>query len=343
MLYKLGNVLYDKIKFLSNVVESGDWMSIYVWGTGCGAGELMDTALSPEKVAAFVDERPQTERFLGRPVIPPSALRDSECELILVTVRNTDEVARRCAEQGIGEEKLFFLKNRMCLQDRNRSCRAAEAILGPEFLARMQGTERLIRRPLWTEKETLDEQALSGDYVRLKTLEMLCRQIEDIPGAAAELGVYRGSFARCLNALLPGRRLYLFDTFAGFDSREAEGEAEGFVQAHRNTGTDAVLTSMPHPERIVLRKGLFPATAAGLEQERFALVSLDVDLEGSTLAGLRFFLPRLASGGYLLLHDYYSPKLPGVKRALRRYEEERETPLHKFPVCDVNGTLVISA
>ena len=58
MLYKLGNVLYDKIKFLSNVMESGDWMSIYVWGTGCGAGELMDTALSPEKVAAFVDERP---------------------------------------------------------------------------------------------------------------------------------------------------------------------------------------------------------------------------------------------------------------------------------------------
>ena len=99
---------------------------------------------------------------------------------------------------------------------------------------------------------------------------------------------------------------------------------------------------MPHPERIVLRKGFFPATAAEQEEEIFALVSLDVDLEESTLAGLRFFLPRLSSGGYLLLHDYYSPNLPGVKRALRRYEEESGIRLHRFPVCDINGTLVVS-
>ena len=99
---------------------------------------------------------------------------------------------------------------------------------------------------------------------------------------------------------------------------------------------------MPHPEQIVIRRGLFPRTSEGLEGERFALVSLDVDLEESTLAGLRFFLPRMQTGGYLLLHDYNNPKLPGVKRAVERYEAEVGL-LRAVPLCDVNGTLVVSA
>ena len=102
-----------------------------------------------------------------------------------------------------------------------------------------------------------------------------------------------------------------------------------------------MLSALPHPDRAVLRPGLFPASAEGTE-ERFALVSLDVDLEESTLAGLRWFLPRMSPGGYLLLHDYNSPALPGVKAALRRYEAECGQRLHAVPLCDVNGTLVLS-
>ena len=98
---------------------------------------------------------------------------------------------------------------------------------------------------------------------------------------------------------------------------------------------------MPYPEHVVLRKGLFPKTAEGLEDKRFALVSLDVDLEESTYQGLRWFLPRMEAGGFLLLHDYNSPDLPGVRKALRRYEAEHGH-LHAVPLCDVNGTLVIS-
>ena len=131
-----------------------------------------------------------------------------------------------------------------------------------------------------------------------------------------------------------------FDTFSGFDPQEAEGLGAGFVGAHRNTAADRVLVLLPHPERAVIRQGLFPDTAEGLE-ERFALVSLDVDLEESSYQGLRWFLPRLQPGGFLLLHDYNSPRLPGVRAALRRYEAERGR-LHAVPLCDVNGTLVIS-
>lgn len=317
-------------------------MKIYVWGTGCGAGDLLDTALLPEQVTAFVDEEGVLKHFLNRPVISPGELAQGDYDLILVTVRDADGVQRRCRELGIDENTLFFLKNDAVLMSRSRAWDAARAVLGDAYLDERRGQERLIRRPLWTERENLPEPELKGDYVRLKTLEMLCGEIEGIPGSSAELGVFRGGFAESINRLLPERKLYLFDSFEGFAAEEGADEGAGFLQAHRNTAEEKVFARMPHPERIVLRKGFFPATAAELEEEIFALVSLDVDLEESTLAGLRFFLPRLSSGGYLLLHDYYSPNLPGVKRALRRYEEESGIRLHRFPVCDINGTLVVS-
>ncbi len=318
-------------------------MKVYVWGLGCGAGDLIDTALPARRVEAFVEDGPAPSSFLGRPVIRPEELGERGYGLVIVTVRDAEGVSERCRELGLDGSRFLFLKNQLELRERNRCWDTAREVLGAEAVARLRGTERLIRRPLWTEREVLGEKELSGDYVRLKTLEMLCAQRGDVPGAAAELGVYRGEFARCINSLLPERRLYLFDTFTGFDPDEAAGEGEGFTAAHGNTDAGRVLAAMPFPERVVLRQGLFPATAEGLEEERFALVSLDVDLEESTLAGLRWFVPRLSPGGYLLLHDCFSPKLPGVMTALRRYEAERGARLHRTPVCDVNGTMVVSA
>ena len=315
-------------------------VEVYVYGTGCGAGELIDTVLPAERVAAFVDGSPQSDRFLGRPVISPEELAARHYDLILVTTRAAAAVAARCDALGIDPDRLFFLKNHAELCDRNRCWNKAEAVLGADFVASLRGSQRLIRRPLWSEGETLDEADLEGDYVRLKTLEVLCRELQNVPGAIAELGVYRGSFARCLNTLLPDRTLFLFDTFSGFDEKESAGCGAGFVDAHRNTAAELVLARLPHPERARIRQGLFPAAAEGLEDERFALVSLDVDLEESTYQGLQWFLPRLNAGGCLLLHDYNSPRLPGVRTALRRYETEHGR-LHAVPLCDVNGTLVI--
>ena len=206
---------------------------------------------------------------------------------------------------------------------------------------RVQTPPRAMRPLPPTPGSPLTERDLESDYVRVRTLELLCTELKDVPGAAAELGVYRGGFARCLSALLPERTLYLFDTFKGFDPAEAQGQSVGFVEAHRNTSAERVLRLLPHPEKAVVRQGLFPASAEGIE-ERFALVSLDVDLEESTLSGLRWFLPRMQAGGCLLLHDYNNPALPGVKAALRRYEEEQRIRLHKVPLCDINGSVVIS-
>ncbi len=315
-------------------------MKLYVWGTGCAAGDLIDSGLAAECVTAFLDSEARGGSFLGRPVLRPEAADTDGEYLVLVASRRVAEIARQAAACGIREDRLLFLRDNWTLTDRNTDYGRVRQLLPPALLASLQTPPRAIRPLPPTPGSPLTERDLEGDYVRVRTLELLCAGLGDIPGAAAELGVYRGSFARCINALLPERTLYLFDTFEGFDPAEARGQGGGFVEAHRNTSAETVLRLLPHPEKAVVRQGLFPQTARGLEDERFCLVSLDVDLEESTLAGLRFFLPRLRPGGCLLLHDYNNPRLPGVRRAVERWEAEQGR-LRAVPLCDVNGTLAI--
>ena len=303
-------------------------MDIYVYGTGCGAGELTREALDPARIAAFVETEPTRESFLGRPVISVSALAERKVDLLIVT-------AKDCPAFPLPPEKVLYLKNHVELHDRNVSYDTARLALGDAFVDRLRRQETLVRAPLRDDGSFTP----SGDWVRFKTLEAICRELKDVPGAAAELGVFRGEFAAAMNTLLPERRLFLFDTFEGFDP--AENAPEGLAAAHENASAEAVLQRLPHAENAVVRAGLFPQTAAGLEEETFALVSLDADLEESTLAGLRWFVPRMAAGGYLLLHDWNHPGLPGVRAAAEKYEAETGTRLRGVPVCDITGSLII--
>lgn len=315
-------------------------MSIYVWGTGCGASELLDAGLKPEQIAAFVDSFPSGDTFLGRPVILPQQLDREDCSLLIVTTRQADAIARRAAELGIPEEKLLYMKNHHILVDRNRNCSAAEIILGKELLNKILFPAHLVRQNP-TVIHALSLRDLENDYVRLATLELLCRRLTDVPGACAELGVYKGAFSRCINALMPDRKLYLFDSFDGFEPGEAAREvgSEAFLAAHRNTNAQTVMRSMPHPEQVEAKIGFFPGTAQGME-ERFCLVSLDADFEETTLEGLRYFWPRLSSGGYILLHDYTS-NLTGIAAAVAEFEAEWGQKLPSVPLCDIGGTLVL--
>jgi len=314
-------------------------MGIYVWGTGCGASELLERGFSLDRVEAFVDSFPMSDTFLGKPVLQPEQLDVSDCELLIITARHAAAIAERCRQLGIPQEKCLFLKNNTTLHDRNAVCTAARDIMGEELLKKLIPIQRVVPTPEGLEPHALPERDLSNDYVRLATLALLCRRLEDVPGAAAELGVYRGFFARCINQLLPERKLYLFDSFEGFG--EETQASESFQAAHRNTAAEKVLAIMPHPEKIIVKPGFFPESLGGLE-ERFCLVSLDVDFYQTTLDGLRYFWPRIEKGGYLLLHDWGSRKLPGVAKALADYEVELGQQLSAVPLCDVGGSLILS-
>lgn len=89
---------------------------------------------------------------------------------------------------------------------------------------------------------------------------------------------------------------------------------------------------MPNPHKVIIKKGYFPQTTAGLENKSFCFVNLDPDLYEPILAGLEFFYPRLVRGGVILIHDYYNNGYVGVKKAVSEFCEKMD--LFAFPIGD---------
>lgn len=183
--------------------------------------------------------------------------------------------------------------------------------------------------------------------IRGRCMRQLVYRIESkgIAGAMAELGVYRGDLAWRMNMAMPDRKLYLFDTFSGFDERDMPGECSGAQECCRrgtfsDTSAEYVMGRMPFPDNVVIREGFFPDTAEGLEDMTYALVSLDPDLYRPALEGLKYFIPRISSGGAVILHDYDNQRFPGIKKAVDEYEAGHGR-LHIVPLGDLHGSCVI--
>lgn len=182
--------------------------------------------------------------------------------------------------------------------------------------------------------------------IRLATLRLLADEVRgrQISGACAELGVYRGDLARELNALLPDRELFLFDTFEGFYDKDIDKEHDVVASTKAKTGDfgdtsiELVRSRLPHPEMAHFYKGYFPESAPD-ELPSLCLVSLDTDLYEPTKQGLAYFYPRMAGGGIILIHDYNSLQFRGVKQAVREFCAENGLAI--IPVPDLHGSAMV--
>ncbi|MBF2006353.1 MAG: methyltransferase [Chlorogloeopsis fritschii C42_A2020_084] len=186
----------------------------------------------------------------------------------------------------------------------------------------------------------------SLDTVRYGTLELLSREIyeHEIEGSVAEVGVFQGIFASAINNYFPDRKLYLFDTFEGFDERDVQIDRQmgyGTQSYHdfSNTTIDLVLSRMSHQEKVIVKKGWFPESASGCEDEKFCFVSLDADLYQPIYAGLCWFYPKLANGGYIMVNDYNIDNYPGAKKAVREFAKNNSISYIALP--DMGGSVVI--
>lgn len=160
----------------------------------------------------------------------------------------------------------------------------------------------------------------------------------NVLGDMAEVGVYRGDFAKLFNRYFPERKLYLFDTFEGFDT-EKDAVNDCDKEKFKDTTIQLVLSKMKNPENCIVRKGYFPDTASDIDGF-FSLVSLDCDLYSSILAGLEFFYPRLVKGGYIFVHDFGFYHFEGVKKAVYEYCERQDISI--VPIVDRNLSIIIS-
>jgi O-methyltransferase len=184
-----------------------------------------------------------------------------------------------------------------------------------------------------------------SNYIRISTLELVAQEIYErkVEGSVAEVGVYKGQFAKYLNKVFPDRTLYLFDTFEGFDAKDIAIEKQNNFstgnQDFGNTSINEVMGKMSFPEKCIIKKGWFPESLQG-QEDTYCFVSLDADLYKPVYDGLEHFYPRLNKGGYIFVHDYNNSGYEGAKRAVREFCDKYG--LSFVPMTDTWGSAVIT-
>jgi Macrocin-O-methyltransferase (TylF) len=184
----------------------------------------------------------------------------------------------------------------------------------------------------------------NGDASRFMALMLNLRQLQNerIEGDFAELGVWKGNSAAILArfAAESGKKLFLFDTFSGFDSRDLVGIDEAAKFQFKNTSISYVQETVGHNEITTYVQGFFPESITPEVAEcKFSLAHIDCDLYEPMKAALEFFYPRMSKGGMLILHDYSSGIWPGVTRAIDEFTNA--TGEHLSLWGDKSGTALI--
>ena len=341
--------------------------NIIIWGTGERTKACLNkNYFSETNIICFIDSNKKTDIFEGLPVYEPFELKKLMPKIDYIVILNQyyNEILKECWKLNIDLNKVVITDN---IQGVFFSeCFNRLKLLSKEYFESIVIEQlRVVSVNL---SDRVDEERLLGkgkyakairtwdymyDYFRFRTFEFCAREIikNNIPGSLAELGVFQGAFASLINETFPNRKLFLFDSFESFDRKEYEKELKqgrvglgnDFLNALVNTSEEVLTSNLPNPDVCTIYKGYFPQTITKeVQKEKFAFVSLDVDLEESTYQGLKFFYPRLSENGYIFLHDYTTHWLQGIKEAVKRYENDNNIVIKKVPLADRGGTLIIT-
>ncbi len=177
-------------------------------------------------------------------------------------------------------------------------------------------------------------------YFFLLAFDQICK--EEVAGDLAELGVYKGHTATLIATMARrlGRTAWLFDTFEGFSERDLRG-IDVAVQsaAFDDTSLEAVRAAVGETN-VRFVKGYFPDTTSEVPADAtFCLVHIDCDLYAPIINSLEFFYPRLAPGGFLIIHDYSSLCWNGAEKAVDEFFADKSEPV--IPLPDSAGSVVI--
>lgn len=164
-----------------------------------------------------------------------------------------------------------------------------------------------------------------------------------LEGSIAEVGVWKGSFSKYLSRAFPDSKYYLFDTFDGFAQDDINYdnqrfEREGLIEDHKFLSNEnLVLNLLQNKNNAIIRKGYFPDTTRGIDDE-FVFVLIDVDLYKPIFSALEFFWPKMKKGGCIFVHDYQSPKWTGAREAVKAFS--RQYGVSYLPYIDIGGSVI---
>lgn len=170
-------------------------------------------------------------------------------------------------------------------------------------------------------------------------------KIGNLPGDLVECGVGRGRTMLYLAFLSSkeskGRKLWGFDSFAGFPEPAKEDESIRNPKKGdwSDTSKELVLGQLKRAgiaeeyiaANVQLVEGFFPQTFDQYNSSPIALLHVDVDLYHSYADVLKFFYPMVVKNGLILFDEYDEPKWPGAKQAVDEFLKETHQVLQQDP------------
>jgi hypothetical protein len=164
------------------------------------------------------------------------------------------------------------------------------------------------------------DRAVQGDrylaiHWRIHILTWAATTAMKIPGDFIECGVNRGFFSSAIMQFLDwnkthgSRRYYLMDTFKGLspellnDREKAIGRLEEFKDAYPEC-YELTKKNFEEFEDVVLVRGIIPDTLKEVPSTQVAFMDIDMNCAAPEIAAMRYFWPKFAKGGIVVLDDY---------------------------------------
>lgn len=188
----------------------------------------------------------------------------------------------------------------------------------------------------------LDWPLTAHTMVGLKRLDNIQQCIENVisdnvPGDIIECGVWRGGASIFMRAVLKAydikdRIVYVADSFQGCPVPNSERYPQDKdVNLCDYGGTLAVPLQKVKAnfksyglldEQVRFLEGWFKDTLPHAPFKRLAVMRLDGDLYESTMDALTNLYPKLSTGGYVIVDDYYV--IPACKEAVADYRKSHD-------------------
>lgn len=218
----------------------------------------------------------------------------------------------------------------------------------------------------WEKKmESFPKYVRRANLTRFLALYEIFKRVQSIKGSIVECGVFRGfgimTWAKLSAILEPvnlTRRIYGFDSFAGFPNVSEEdktdfsdhvSEGDLYADSHDEILELASINDstrfLGHIPKVELIKGDATQTIPQLiEKNPHLLVSLlflDFDLYEPTKVALENFVPRMPKGSIIAFDELDNPLWPGETTAMLEYFKGRPLAIERLPFDPYIGFAVV--
>lgn len=187
----------------------------------------------------------------------------------------------------------------------------------------------LTDRPFRAVYEAIESHTMVDEY-RCYLLWTLAKQVAELPGAALEVGVWRGGTGCLVAACFAERRVkkpvYLCDTFHGVvKGGDQDTKYRGGEHADTTRSTVEALAQRLQVPDVHILEGIFPEeTGHLLERSRFCFCHIDVDTYASAKGVAEWVWDRMEVGGVVVFDDYGFAHCEGVTRAVNEIDRDHD-------------------